>query len=66
MTEAGLSGGRPYNPAMDFHLDQRSGLPVYLQIVQQVREALAGNLCRCGSHARVIRAVLRAAAQGGR
>jgi aerobic-type carbon monoxide dehydrogenase small subunit (CoxS/CutS family) len=25
-----------------------------------------GNLCRCGSHARVIRAVLRAAAQGGR
>jgi nicotinate dehydrogenase subunit A len=31
---------------------------------QQVREALAGNLCRCGSHVRVIRAVLRAA--GGR
>jgi nicotinate dehydrogenase subunit A len=29
---------------------------------KQVREALAGNLCRCGSHARVIRAVLRAAA----
>jgi nicotinate dehydrogenase subunit A len=28
----------------------------------QVREALGGNLCRCGSHARVIRAVLRAAA----
>jgi nicotinate dehydrogenase subunit A len=34
---------------------------------QQVRDALAGNLCRCGSHARVIRAVLRAAAgPGGR
>ena len=32
----------------------------------QVRQALAGNLCRCGSHARIIRAVLRAAAQGGR
>jgi nicotinate dehydrogenase subunit A len=33
----------------------------------QVREALAGNLCRCGSHARVIRAILKAAgAQGGR
>jgi nicotinate dehydrogenase subunit A len=30
----------------------------------QVREALTGNLCRCGSHARVIRAVMRAA--GGR
>ncbi len=28
---------------------------------QEVRQALAGNLCRCGSHARVIRAVLRAA-----
>jgi nicotinate dehydrogenase subunit A len=26
-----------------------------------VREALAGNLCRCGSHARVIRAVMRVA-----
>lgn len=28
----------------------------------QVRDALVGNLCRCGSHVRVIRAVLRAAA----
>ena len=28
---------------------------------RQVREALAGNLCRCGSHARVIRAVLKVA-----
>ena len=28
---------------------------------QQVRESLAGNLCRCGSHARVIRAVLNVA-----
>ncbi len=35
---------------------------------QQVRDALAGNLCRCGSHARVIRAVMRVAAAnpGGR
>jgi nicotinate dehydrogenase subunit A len=33
-----------------------------------VRDALAGNLCRCGTHVRVIRAVLRAAAAmpGGR
>ena len=30
----------------------------------QVRDALTGNLCRCGSHARVLRAVMRAA--GGR
>jgi nicotinate dehydrogenase subunit A len=32
---------------------------------QQVREELAANLCRCGSHVRVIAAVLRAAAAGG-
>jgi len=32
----------------------------------QVREALAGNLCRCGGHGRIIRAVLRAATAGGR
>ncbi len=33
----------------------------------QVRDALAGTLCRCGTHGRVIRAVLRAAtATGGR
>jgi nicotinate dehydrogenase subunit A len=31
----------------------------------QVRDELDGNLCRCGSHDRVVRAVLRAAAQGG-
>ena len=28
----------------------------------EVKTALAGNLCRCGSHLRVIRAVMRAAA----
>jgi nicotinate dehydrogenase subunit A len=27
----------------------------------EVRQALAGNLCRCGTHGRIIRAVLRAA-----
>ncbi len=27
----------------------------------QIREALAGNLCRCGTHLRIIRAVKRAA-----
>lgn len=30
----------------------------------EVRNALAGNLCRCGSHVRVIAAVLRAAKEG--
>jgi nicotinate dehydrogenase subunit A len=32
----------------------------------QIREALDGNLCRCGSHARVLRAVKRAAREGVR
>jgi nicotinate dehydrogenase subunit A len=27
----------------------------------QVKDALANNLCRCGSHARVVKAVMRAA-----
>jgi len=31
---------------------------------QEVREGLAANLCRCGSHVRVIAAVLRAARAG--
>jgi nicotinate dehydrogenase subunit A len=30
----------------------------------EIRTALAGNLCRCGSHVRVIAAVLRAAKEG--
>ena len=32
----------------------------------EVKQALAGNLCRCGSHVRVIRAVMRAARGDGR
>lgn len=32
----------------------------------QVREALAGNLCRCGTHGRIVRAVLRAAKAMGK
>jgi nicotinate dehydrogenase subunit A len=32
---------------------------------QDVIEALDGNLCRCGSHVRVVRAVMAAAGQGG-
>jgi nicotinate dehydrogenase subunit A len=31
----------------------------------EVRTALDGNLCRCGTHTRVIRAVMRASGQGG-
>jgi nicotinate dehydrogenase subunit A len=33
--------------------------------VEQVKQGLAGNLCRCGTHTRIVRAVLRAA-EGGR
>jgi len=32
----------------------------------EVRLALAGNLCRCGTHQRIVRAVLKAAQAGGR
>jgi nicotinate dehydrogenase subunit A len=31
----------------------------------EIREALDGNLCRCGSHVRVVRAVMAASGQGG-
>ena len=31
----------------------------------QIRGELEGNLCRCGSHDRVVRAVLRASVSGG-
>jgi nicotinate dehydrogenase subunit A len=31
-----------------------------------VRQGLAANLCRCGAHNRIVRAVLRAAQMGGR
>ena len=27
----------------------------------QVKEALANNLCRCGTHARIVKAIMRAA-----
>ena len=33
---------------------------------KDVREALAANLCRCGTHGRIIRAVLRAAEEIGK
>jgi len=33
---------------------------------QEVREALSGNLCRCGTHPRIIRAVLRAGRMMGK
>jgi nicotinate dehydrogenase subunit A len=30
-----------------------------------IKQALDGNLCRCGTHMRIVRAIERAAAQGG-
>ena len=33
---------------------------------EDVRAALAGNLCRCGTHNRIVRAVLRASQANGR
>jgi nicotinate dehydrogenase subunit A len=30
----------------------------------EIRTALAGNLCRCGTHVRIVRAVRRAASEG--
>lgn len=30
-----------------------------------IKQALEGNLCRCGTHMRIVRAIERAAAQGG-
>ena len=32
----------------------------------EIREELARNLCRCGTHNRIIRAIMRAAQAGGR
>ena len=31
---------------------------------EEIRTALAGNLCRCGTHTRIIKAIKRAAAEG--
>ena len=42
-------------------LDRKSGVTE-----TDVREALAGNLCRCGTHNRIIGAVLRAGKEMGR
>jgi nicotinate dehydrogenase subunit A len=34
--------------------------------VEQVKRGMAGCLCRCGTHTRIIRAVMRASGQNGR
>ena len=47
---------------MQFHLDQRSGLPMYLQIVQQVKEALRLGLLEVGDQLPTVREVVAATA----
>jgi GntR family transcriptional regulator len=43
---------------MEFHLDQRSGLPMYLQIDQQVKEALRLGLLDVGDQLPTVREVV--------
>ena len=43
---------------MEFHLDQRSGLPVYVQLVQQVKEALRLGLLDVGDQLPTVREVV--------
>jgi GntR family transcriptional regulator len=43
---------------MEFHLDQRSGLPMYLQIVQQVKEALRLGLLDVGDQLPTVKEVV--------
>jgi GntR family transcriptional regulator len=43
---------------MEFHLDQRSGFPMYLQLVQQVKEALRLGLLDVGDQLPTVREVV--------
>jgi GntR family transcriptional regulator len=43
---------------VEFHLDQRSGLPFYLQVVQQVKEALRLGLLDVGDQLPTVREVV--------
>lgn len=43
---------------MEFHLDQRSGLPMYLQLVQQVKEGLRLGLLDVGDQLPTVREVV--------
>ena len=49
--------GRPYSldPVIEFHLDPRSGVATYLQIVQQVKEALRLGLLDVGDQLPTVR-----------
>ena len=51
-----------YAPRVQFHLDQRTGLPMYLQIVQQVKEALRLGLLDVGDQLPTVREVVASTA----
>jgi GntR family transcriptional regulator len=48
--------------AIGFHLDSRSGVPYYVQIVQQVRHAVRGGLLRAGDQLPTVREVVASVA----
>src|SRR4051812_39365234 len=52
--------GRPYSlrPVIEFHLDPRSGVATYLQIVQQVKEALRLGTIEVGDQLPTVREVV--------
>jgi GntR family transcriptional regulator len=52
--------GRPYSldPVIEFHLDPRSGVATYLQIVQQVKEALRLGTIAVGDQLPTVREVV--------
>jgi DNA-binding transcriptional regulator YhcF (GntR family) len=55
-----IGGGEPYNGGLmiEFHLDARSGVATYLQIVQQVKEALRLGLLDVGDQLPTVREVV--------
>ncbi len=47
---------------IQFHLDQKSGLPLYVQIVQQVRQALLFGMLKVGDRLPTVKEVVAQAA----
>jgi GntR family transcriptional regulator len=45
-------------PVIEFHLDSRSGVPAYLQLVQQVRQAIRLGMLRPGDQLPTVREVV--------
>jgi GntR family transcriptional regulator len=45
-------------PVIEFHLDSRSGVPAYLQLVQQVRQAIRLGMLRPGDQLPTVKEVV--------